>query len=290
MLRSYDIHESIMEQLSLNNLHWYSLTCKAIYDEVQGHYKHNYSLNPILKLFIPSEYIPAFHRLQKKYRPVISGSVALQFLTRVTYPESDLNLYVKYACAFEVGKWLELEVGCTVLDFHGEACPFYHTFLRCNYSFKGMHAVFSFLSPINLRKVQLIICWCNVIEVILSFHSTIIMNVITVSYAYSFHGEETLERKISLAVDRARSAPMNLEAAQRKYSNCGWMMVSTQAVALQLKAFEGWTARRVGDSKCWIVRLPAVEGADVFLTTDPLSKNEWVLVYKFDVPNMTLGL
>lgn len=116
------------------------------------------------------------------------------------------------------------------------------------------------------------------------------MNVITASYAYSLYGEETLERKISLAVDRARSAPANLEAAQRKYSNRGWMMVSTQAAALRLKAFEGWAARHVGDSKCWIVRLPAVEGADVFPMTDPLRKNEWALVYKFGVPNMTLGL
>lgn len=118
------------------------------------------------------------------------------------------------------------------------------------------------------------------------------MNVITASYAYSLYGEETLERKIFLPVDRARSAPGNLEAAQNKYMNRGWTIVPTLATALRLKAFEGWTARRVGDSKCWMVGLPAVEGADpdVFRTTDPLCKNEWALVYKFGVPNVMLEL
>lgn len=219
MLGSYDIHGSVMGQLSLNDLRWYSLTCKAIYDEVQGHYEHNYSLNPILEPFIPSEYIPTFRRLQKKYGLVISGSVALQFFTRVTYPESDLDLYVEYARAFEVGKWLESEVGCTALDFHGEACPFYRTFSHCvsldyrrgrlpssetcytslpgnrrgtapagageteqNYSFKGMRAVISFLSPVNSRKVQLIICWRNVMEVILGFHSSKALHPISLEF------------------------------------------------------------------------------------------------------------
>ena len=116
------------------------------------------------------------------------------------------------------------------------------------------------------------------------------MNLITASYAYSLYGEETLERKISLPIDRTHSAPGNLEAAKNKYINRGWTMVPTQAVALRLKAFEGWTARRVGDSKCWIVRLPAVQGADVFQTTDPLRKNEWALVYKFGVPTIILQL
>ncbi|KAF4563771.1 hypothetical protein EYR36_003013 [Pleurotus pulmonarius] len=213
MLGSYDVHGSVMGQLSLNDLRWYSFTCKAIYAEVQGYYERNYSLKPILEPFIPSMYIPAFRRLQKENGLVISGSVALQFFTRVTYPESDLDLYVEYASAFEVGKWLESEVGCTALNFQGEACPFYRTFshyvswdyLRgclpslqtCytslpgdrrnagaadrarntreteqNYSFKGMRAVVSFTSPVNSRKIQLIICRRNVMEVILSFHSS----------------------------------------------------------------------------------------------------------------------
>lgn len=86
MLESYDVHGSVMGHLSLNDLRWYSLTCKAIYAEVQGYYERNYSLNPILERFIPSTYIPAFRRLQKENGLVISGSVALQFLHKSNVP------------------------------------------------------------------------------------------------------------------------------------------------------------------------------------------------------------
>ncbi|KAF4593082.1 hypothetical protein EYR38_008792 [Pleurotus pulmonarius] len=331
MLGSYDIHASVMGQLSLDALRWYSLTCKAIYDEVQAYYHRNYSLNPILEPFIPSRYIPAFRRLQKENGLVISGSAALQFFTRTTYPESDLDLYVEYARALEIGKWLESEVGCTALNHQGEAHPFYRTFSRyvtsdfdrgrlpslepCyttlpgnrenaapadpvhtvadgvgQYSFKGMRAVVSFLSPVSSRKIQLIICRRNIMEVILGFHSTVVMNLITASYAYSLYGEETLEKKIALPVDNARSDPANLEAARSKYVERGWAMVPSQAEALRLKAFEGWAARHVGDSKCWVVRLPQVEGADVFRKADPLRRNEWALGYKFGVPKMMMQL
>ena len=117
------------------------------------------------------------------------------------------------------------------------------------------------------------------------------MNLITVSHAYSLYGKETLERKISLPVDSARSdlAIGNLEAAKSKYVARGWTMIPTQAEALRRKAFEGWTARHVGDSKCWVVNLP-VKCADLFKTMDPLRKNEWALGYKFSVPMIMLQL
>ncbi|KAF7422279.1 hypothetical protein PC9H_010435 [Pleurotus ostreatus] len=324
------IHATVMRQLSLNALRWYSLTCKAIYGEVQIFYQRSYSLNPILEPFIPLEHIPAFRRLQGESGLVISGSAALQFFTRATYPESDLDLYVEYAHVFEVGKWLEWDVGCIALNHHGEPQPFYQTYFHwiasdaqhrripcqrpCytalpgsrgnavpgdlahstqgNYSFKGIRAVVSFLSPVHSRKIQLIICRRNVMEVILGFHSTVVMNLITVSHAYSLYGKETLERKISLPVDSARSdlAIGNLEAAKSKYVARGWTMIPTQAEALRRKAFEGWTARHVGDSKCWVVNLP-VKRADLFKTTDPLRKNEWALLgYKFGMPMIMLQL
>lgn len=204
------IHATVMGQLSLNALRWYSLTCKAMYDEVQIFYQCNYSLDPILEPFIPSEHIPAFRRLQGESGLVISGSVALQFFTRVTYPESDLDLYVEYAHAFEVGNWLERDVGCTAQNYHGKPQRFYQTYFdwtasdaqhhrfifqrpchtalpgsggnavpgdpahstRGNYSFKGIRAIVSFLSPVHSRKIQLIICRRNVMEVILGFHSS----------------------------------------------------------------------------------------------------------------------
>ncbi|KAG9223952.1 hypothetical protein CCMSSC00406_0004432 [Pleurotus cornucopiae] len=262
MLGSYDIHRSVMGQLSLDALRWYSLTCKAIYEEVQAYYHRNYSLNLILEPFIPSRYIPAFRRLQKENGLVVSGSAALQFFTRVTYPESDLDLYVEYARALEIGKWLESEVGCTALNHQGEAHPFYRTFSRyvtsdfnsdrlpslepCyttlpgdkgsavpadpaqsgaditeHYNFKGMRAVVSFLSPVSSRTIQLIICRHNIMEVILGFHSTVVMNLITASYAYSLYGEETLEKKLALPVDSGPSALGNLEATRAKRSKGG---------------------------------------------------------------------
>lgn len=112
------------------------------------------------------------------------------------------------------------------------------------------------------------------------------MNLVTASHAYSLYGEETLEKKLALPVDSGRSALGSREAARAKYVDRGWTMVPSQAEALRLKAFEGWAARHVGDSKCWIVRLPQVEGTDVFRKTDPLRRNEWALGYKFGVPKM----
>ena len=108
-----------------------------------------------------------FRKLQAETGALISGSNALQFLLRQTFPLSDLDLYVTQDNHERVADWLTQQDGYIVASTPPQHQHYY-----------GSNGIFSVVQLEKTRVdgtiacVQLIVCSSCPLNVILSFHSS----------------------------------------------------------------------------------------------------------------------
>ncbi len=88
----------------------YSRTCKTAYYMVQDYMKRAFRVDRLLSRYFSPAEITHFRELQFVTGALISGSTALQFLDRDTYPDSDLDVYVQYRFIRLLTEWL-VEIG-----------------------------------------------------------------------------------------------------------------------------------------------------------------------------------
>ncbi|KAH9899413.1 hypothetical protein C8Q73DRAFT_679801 [Cubamyces lactineus] len=204
----------------------------------------------------------AFRGLQARTGTLVSGSCALQFFDRTIYPESDLDLYVHMCHRQEVGRWLiqegyvyeptshqdpnfELEVALEHEDsfweeYAGEISSIYKVF-----TFKKRvstsewlladveHHSIAGLKPSEGRgelTVQLIVPKKAPMEVILGFHSTCVMNVISYDKAYCLFPQATLEERLALFTSSPSEDPFSRSTDQyrraiSKYTERGFTFI-----------------------------------------------------------------
>ncbi|KAI0329622.1 hypothetical protein GY45DRAFT_850264 [Cubamyces sp. BRFM 1775] len=171
----------------------------------------------------------AFRSLQARTGTVISGSCALQFFDRSIYPESDLDLYVHMCHRQEVGRWLIQEgyvyepTSHQDKNFEFEVAEEHDTFWDEYFGeISSIFKVFNFKKRVTKLelplddvkhysvaglqssegrgelRVQLIVPKETPMEVILGFHSTCVMNVISYHKAYCLFPQATLEERLAL--------------------------------------------------------------------------------------------
>ncbi|KAI1795024.1 hypothetical protein LXA43DRAFT_970716 [Ganoderma leucocontextum] len=207
----------------------------------------------------------AFRSLQAATGTLISGSAALQFFGRKVWPESDLDLYAHARHRRVVGRWLiaegykykperfqdpsfEVEVKQCIVD-------------RPNgiYTMPGVLAVFTFVKPLpqpvvpprrrsspiegvisatdssdeeseegrqpKELKVQVIVAKNSPMEVILGFHSTCVMNVISYEKAYCLFPRATLEERRTLVSFSCRGKSKQRQDGLAKYERRGYTVM-----------------------------------------------------------------
>ncbi|CAL1699944.1 unnamed protein product [Somion occarium] len=241
----------------------------------------------------------AFRQLQARTGTLISGSAALQFFDRSFYKESDLDIYVPKKYRVEAGEFL-LRCGYSFIPGQRQEATFYKAVEQRRvtddagaYAFRGVAAVLTFEKPaasgsaVNL-KVQLIVAAKSPMEIILNFHSTCVMNVISFENAYSLYPKATFEARSSLVC--ATDGPKQ-EPAMEKYKERGWTMVKQTSVAelKDLFHFKRASCRYMGDKYCWTIPLdkdsitelvqPGIGKVSSMLTHDPVAASNWKLIY-----------
>ncbi|PPR07985.1 hypothetical protein CVT24_002697 [Panaeolus cyanescens] len=107
------------------------------------------------------------------------------------------------------------------------------------------------------RKIQLIVTHGSPIGIILEYHSTCVMNIITHDHAYCLYPKATLLQKRSLVIYRPGLEEGHSEDALGKYRSRGWTMVKSPP---REDASSRWSPfpigeRHVGDDLCWTIPL-----------------------------------
>lgn len=100
-----DVSDQILDKCTPLRIFRMRRTCKAAKQAVDDYISRVYKIERQLSRFFSDP--ASFRTLQLRTGVVISGSMALQFLDRTVYKESDLDLYVMANYAKAVYDWLE---------------------------------------------------------------------------------------------------------------------------------------------------------------------------------------
>lgn len=103
----------VLQSLSTQDLLRFAQCSKETKSQVESFIHRRFKLYEILKPFIPEQALSSFRCMLFKTQAVVSGSVALQFFTRVLYKQSDLDVYVECKFLADVEAWFR-DVGYVV--------------------------------------------------------------------------------------------------------------------------------------------------------------------------------
>lgn len=98
------LYHSIFDDLSPAGLLRLSRTCRTAHASVNAYIASTFNINKLLLRYFPDPI--AFRSLQARTAMLISGSTALQFFSRLIYPDSYLDLYIHGGYREEIGRWL----------------------------------------------------------------------------------------------------------------------------------------------------------------------------------------
>lgn len=142
------LYRIIFDALTPAELLRVSRTCKTARDAINWYIPYAFNVNPFISKYFTNPL--SFRSLQRRTATLISGSTALQFFNEVTYPESDLDLYVplenkEAVCRFVLQDGYEFNPNhCQDADFekaiNGEA-----TGAPYEGGLKGIAHVFTFI-------------------------------------------------------------------------------------------------------------------------------------------------
>uniref|UniRef100_A0A8H7XLN1 Uncharacterized protein n=1 Tax=Psilocybe cubensis TaxID=181762 RepID=A0A8H7XLN1_PSICU len=221
-----------MDQMDLKTLYRFSWTCKELNNRVSGYMHCAFRPeNLFAPIFKPDEHLP-FRLLQFKTGLVISGSTVLHFINRAnTWIPGDMDMYVEHRYALPVLSWM-MSIGFTIMPhpkypdnataeqiLKMEKIVLQEHPLHRHYNTTGV--------VINLWRqgsfVQLITTCQSVVECILGYHSTGVMNFVTFEKVYSLYPNATFGHQVSLL-----QPPADLKRAQKflaKYHSRGLKFV-----------------------------------------------------------------
>ncbi|KAF8640156.1 hypothetical protein AX16_010256, partial [Volvariella volvacea WC 439] len=272
---------------------------------------------PVLSPYFTPDQILAFQYLQSQTGTLISGSTALQFFDRSTYPESDLDIYAEHRHALPLVNWLS-SIGYKFVAQNGQAEDVKQAFMETSEYVhmtetgpsrdnvpggfsesvpvgrfgRGVAGVLNFEKRAkdgSKRKIQVITAVHSPKEIILHFHSTCVMNVISHEKAYALYPRATFSHRRSLICSTAGSKQ---DAARQKYRERGWTLEKTTPLAEQYDTRSDFqlncdhrrpgarSYRYVGDRYCWVIPLARTQSTQT-LQADRLEVNSWRLTYNF---------
>lgn len=166
------------------------------------HYNQlNFDLKRVLSPYFSEEETKSFRQLQITTGTVISGSTALQLFDRTTYPESDLDIYVEHRYRRDVGWWL-MNIGYKYKPSGSEPSKTFAKALsmwspetwEAEYALDhGVTDIFNFFKAGSKRKVQLISTRRCTMEVILNFHSSMLITFVIYGTVGSMDGSMCYE-------------------------------------------------------------------------------------------------
>ncbi|TFK62302.1 hypothetical protein BDN72DRAFT_737265, partial [Pluteus cervinus] len=228
-------------------------------DLVSGYMIEEFSINELLLPFFHSPHITAFRKLQEELGVVISGSQAVQFFERKRFKDSDLDLYAHSTVSPRLEDWLttvgyrRANVVERTVDTgeHERAEGFYEG---------PITRVVTFQNRFSKRIVQVISTRHTVLEVILAFPITCVMNVITHNEAISFYPLATFDRREALV--NKTSFSHKRDAFFNKYRERGWTITESLDPARRFDERSEFycppysrRTRYVGDKRCWTISL-----------------------------------
>ncbi|KIK68382.1 hypothetical protein GYMLUDRAFT_214959 [Collybiopsis luxurians FD-317 M1] len=286
------VQDFVLRELSPQERLNYTLMNRESYRIVSSFNRRAFRIEKVLSPYFDDDEINEFRILQYRTGTLISGSTALQFFDLTTYEGSDLDLYVELRYCRPLSDFL-LRIGYEFQPINQQPStfqgaledtlsldfgPFQQNMVDNEDNFEGYASngianVFNFVR--GNKKVQIIVSHTCAMDVILSFHSTCVMNVISYSHAYALYPRATFVDRVSMKVLRFAVKDSRHTPAREKYRERGWTIIDRPSVSMTLrKCSEFSEDRSVGDVACWVIQLPNAQGLPSH-QSDSVRINSW---------------
>ncbi|KAI0745552.1 hypothetical protein C8Q76DRAFT_688605 [Earliella scabrosa] len=196
-MREPSVATAILDGSSAQSLCRMARVCRTVAHAVAYYMNDVFDINRTLLRYFEDP--TAFRCLQARTATLISGPTALSFFSRRA-PAGVLELYVHFRHRREVARWL-LEHGyqfspAPQQDANFELAASQALSANCGPPIAGVETAPS--------QVKVIVANNTPIEVILGFHHTGVMNVISYERAYCLFAHATLEARVSLRSSSCR--------------------------------------------------------------------------------------
>ncbi|KAI0076957.1 hypothetical protein K474DRAFT_1707755 [Panus rudis PR-1116 ss-1] len=235
--------------------------------------RRRFDINKFLTRFFDDPL--AFRSMQAETGALISGSMALQFLDRSFYPESDLDLYAEQKNSKQIEKWL-IEAGYMFQPQKHQPPEFRVAILTnsldrlANYE-SDITGVDRWGDP---PKVQLILTYLVPWAVISEFHSTVVMNAISYRAAYSLYPLATFDERKAL-VNMYTDLDERKQEALEKYKQRGWEMIEYRDERKYPEYTLLFGPRMLDDHRIWTMSLDTTGIPSRNLFKHPAKEDQW---------------
>ncbi|KAK0430598.1 hypothetical protein EV421DRAFT_1669929, partial [Armillaria borealis] len=185
--------------------------------------------------------VEAFRELQRRTGLLISGSVALSLFERVWYRNTDIDLYVasdqwKPVTYFMLRSGYRLVsvdsklvvytdpyecVWGTMSGLYGDHRYEWESHHYSGYHLPGITTIVDFIDDAG-QQAQIIFAVYSPLDIVLGFHSTVVMNVISHSGAVSLYPYSTFVLRRAIVFGYTASEDKRNDITQ-KYGRRGWL-------------------------------------------------------------------
>ncbi|KAK6527699.1 hypothetical protein TWF694_004680 [Orbilia ellipsospora] len=290
------LYSTIFDHLEPQDVIRLSQTCRTIY----GFRGDLWNINRSLRRFVDDPI--AFRTLMAQHDAIVSGSHALQFLARVKWTKSDLDVYItkdeslvafanhlmtNEGYYFKPYEWQSPDAMKAIRDRKSEQEKWVEKLMNQDppvitddnmselgvYTLKGITGVFNFIHPKSEnRRIQLILASVTPLYAVLTgYYATHIFNFFTWNRAYSLFPYHTFKDK-----DAYYTQGLTRQAGQgvEKYIERGYEFLEYGKFHKCIKNCPFRPHRRVADQFSWVLDLDT-EGIDGSLAAVPQSVIEY---------------
>lgn len=264
-----------------------------------------WNINRSLRRFVDDPL--TFRTLMARHNALVSGSHALQFLARVKWPESDLDVYItgeeglrafanhlmeKEGYSFSPYNWQSKEAITAIPNRNAERDAFvkdkfdnadsdWDTFDDTSseaalYTTSEIDGVFNFVHDTNPnRKIQLISAKGVPLNAILAdYYASHIFNIFTWNRAYSFFPYHTFRKSHAFYTQQLKGSS---QKGVEKYKGRGFEFKPYGNFHKCVKNCPFRPHRRVGDKYCWVLDLETygVDDSEISVPQDVLETSTW---------------
>ncbi|RPD65566.1 hypothetical protein L227DRAFT_493697 [Lentinus tigrinus ALCF2SS1-6] len=269
------IHDELLGLCSVRTLLRLRRTCRAVHQAVDDYMRNVYNIDLFLDRLFPDS-SRAFRSLQARTGTLIGGLSALRFLQRIAHPPTEpLELYIHACHRREVGRWL-LRTGY-IFSAAPHQTPEFEAEISNTINLPpdesvqildGVAMILRFCRAVPetgmIREVKVIVAENNPMEVILSFYSTCLMNVISFNKAYCLFPRATLEMGQTLVTSSPSGLPRRYRQGTEQHLSSGHTLLHhiphDELHVISPAAYPlGW--RWVHDGCSWVLPL-SIDGVE----------------------------
>jgi hypothetical protein len=253
--RYYPIAKTLSTYLSIAEIIPLTRTCRALAPLYQTFLQRHWKITPHLTRFVRAPY--AFRSKLSAHNALISGSVALQFFMRVSWPDSDMDVYVQRG---EDADALETYL------FTAEGYELDTTRAGDNYSMPLVAETRTYIRRKGLNnepntghppRIQLVLTWFPPLRILFTdFSTTLCVNFLTAHAAYSVFPSPTFLHNVSYPL---KALTPEIACFLPKYEDRGWK-IKRWMPEEPVPGVSFLNRRSIGDRYTWIIGLEGEGG------------------------------